>query len=72
MNVLRGESAFISVYQRLMIVFQAQKTSLPASHGKGGLLSGLEEVYGAAVTWARRLRCQQSSVLSVQIGRSLP
>lgn len=28
--------------------------------------------YGAAVTWARRLRCQQSSVLSVQIGRSLP
>jgi hypothetical protein len=34
---------------------------------------GLEATnYGAAVTWARRLRCQQSSLLSVQIGRSLP
>jgi hypothetical protein len=32
----------------------------------------LKRDYGAAVTWARRLRCQQSSVLSVQMGRSLP
>jgi hypothetical protein len=31
-----------------------------------------KKIYGAAVTWTRRFFCQQSSVLSVQMGRSLP